>query len=214
MCFLQVRLPSHQPLPVPAGRADLPRNVPLGGEKASWEALGLKHLVPPDAQPRSWGTGRDVHLPCVTGCPPPLLTSSPRVSSVAALSSIPYMPQGHSFLGGLFAWLIPQPGMFFPSIPCLPERWAPHPSRCQLKCHLLREVLGASSPQETCPVPPPRPIPPRTLSVRLKWFPSQYISQFLTVSAFGLLVICCQPQEGRGVVSDLFLLYPQQPAYG
>lgn len=81
--------------------------------------------------------------------------------------------------------------MFFPSFPLF---LVLRPSWSQLKCHLPREALGASSAKETCPVAHP---PVASYSrCQPQSFASEPVSQFL-FSVFGLLGVCCRPQEGR-----------------
>lgn len=116
----------------------------------------------------------------------------------------PLVPGGPFVFAGLSAWSVLSQHS--------PPPRAAHPSRTLLKCHLLRGAPGASSPLETC-CPVPCPPPPVILSISPKWFPSQYVLQFLTVFCIWTLIYC-QTQEGTGVESDFLLLCPQQPAHG
>lgn len=145
-----------------------PESCPLREE----DLLGsCRPRAPCTSQCPSWrgGLGKG-HAFALCDRVPTSLTSCPRGSSVA-LSSGPHMPRGPCCLADPSAWKV------------LSQHSLPLASKSigllilrgsRFKCHLHREVLGASSPQEACPVPPPPSL--QVLSVRLRCFPSQNIS--------------------------------------
>lgn len=177
----QTSLPPASPSLRREGRSSQ-RRAPCG-KKASQEAVDLGHLAPPSAHLGVGGLGKG-HAFALCDRVPTSLTSCPRGSSVA-LSSVPHMPRGPCCLADPSAWkVLSQHSLPLASgsIGLLSLRGS------RFKCHLHREVLGASSPQEACPVPP-TPIPPGTLR-QAQRLPFAEHFRFQLFAAFRLLVVC------------------------